>query len=138
MTYTSLKTQLTTAAAAASITNFIFGYYDELHVVRPPAYPAMLVLPPNIPVNTRSGNDNQVETELEMWIFDAWSRESATARNTVWDGINTKAIQVFQSLQANATVYLLTKDAILGEPVDLGELTDNVIAMKYKFKVRSC
>jgi hypothetical protein len=138
MTHTNLKSYLTTAATAAGVTNFIYGYYDELQKRQNELYPAILILPAIIPIKTRTGNDNQVDIELQMFIYDSWSYESISTRESVWDAINTKAILFFQSIASNANVGLVTIDGIASEPTDLGDLVSSVIACKYKFILRGC
>lgn len=138
MTYATLKSNLTTAATAAGVTNFVFGYYDELQKKQTEIFPAILITPPVLPLKTRQTSDKTVVIELEMWLYDRWTYESTSTRESVWDAINTKAITFFQSLQSNSTLWLLSSDEIDAEPIDMGTLVSGVICCKYKFKVGGC
>ena len=102
MTLTSLKNKLETASTTAGITEFLFGYLDEFDEQnRAGVYPAMVVIPPNYPLKTRT-KDEQVQASIEIYVMNSYSREGASTRESAWDICDTKMLLFIEAIQLSS------------------------------------
>ena len=135
MNYQTLKTYFTTACTASSITNFEFGFLYEINFDRDVSYPMAVLIPLPYPIAMRS--KEFVDMDVEFWLLDEWDRDTNTdAREKVWDAIRTLGVTVLTLINANAKLQILDVDNIGAEPFGLGQSVDEVIAIKYTFKLR--
>ena len=135
MNYQTLKSYFTTACTASSITNFEFGFLYEINFDRDVSYPMAVLIPLPYPISMRS--KEFVDMDVEFWILNKWDRDTNTdAREKVWDAIRTLGVTVLTLINANAKLQILDVDNIGAEPFGLGQSVDEVIAIKYTFKLR--
>ena len=138
MTYSSLKSKLQTAATAGSITTLVFGYLDEVNILRTDTrWPVVCIIPPNKPLKVRSEPVEFITVDVEMYIIDEWSRDwDATQREATWDAIDGKAQLFFRSFDTQSGVVLMNPDNVQSQPIINGIINEEVIAVKYDFKVK--
>jgi len=135
MTYATLKTKLTTAATAAGVTEFIFGYLDEFDEQnRAGTYPAIVVIPFGIPFKTRA-KDEVVSATVEVYIMNSYSREGTTTREAAWDTCDTKMALFVAALQNDTAFAVTNPNAIPTQVFPFGLSTDSVIAIRYTIEL---
>lgn len=137
MNYTTLKTTLNTYATTAGISEFYYGYLDEFDPQnRAGTYPAMVVVPINRPLKTRSKGADFVTAEIEIYIMNSYKPEDTSARVAVWDGIDLKMVAFIQAMTSGTVFSVLNPDSIPVEVYPFGYSTDSVVAIKYTLNVQ--
>lgn len=135
MTYANLKSKLNTLCTTAGITEFLFGYIDEFDEQnRAGTYPAMVVIPPNVPLKTRS-KDERVVATVEIYILNSYTREGTTSRESAWDTCDTKMLLFIAALQSGTDFSLRNAGAVPREVFPFGLSTDSVVGVKYTLEL---
>ena len=111
MTYTDLKSKLSTHATTAGVSTYLFGYIEELNTqiekVKADLYPVLLVIPPKWVYNDRA---DYFKTELTFYIVNDYTkalRAEATQEGT-WDYIGTIAEAFITAVNTDASLQVIS------------------------------
>jgi hypothetical protein len=136
MTYTTLKNKLQAAANIAGVSEFLFGYFDEFDEQnRAGTYPAIAVIPFGLPIRTRT-KDEKVQSTVELYIMNSYTREGTTTREAAWDVCDTKFNLFIEAIQEDDNFNVLNAAAVPTQVFPFGLSTDSVIAIKYTIELQ--
>ena len=131
MTHANLKSKLNTLATTGGFSKFHYGWLDEFDCDnREGTYPALIVIPINRPLKTRTG-DYSVKLDVEMYALNNWKREDTGSRETAYDTCDTKFLAFLTALASSSEFSLLNPSAVPIELYPFGLSTDSIIAIKY-------